>query len=692
MSSDSTDRRGSAAPRAAKGLGASRGSAAAGKERVGSWGAGLRALAVWLVGGTALGLVEMSFAGAGPEVSFNSYSLAGFMVYYWVPAAVGGLVVWAALAVASRLRGATPDPIAWAVGLFAAAVVFIYVGLAINGMLKGPPTTPVGIGANLAVAAAAVGIGVLAGSIAGVIALALRGRPAGALSLGAVFVAFLAYLAWAWGNIDPGFEGDSAHSEGGSPPSIILIIIDALRADHLSLNGYDRETAPFLTRMAHEGASFDSAFSQATITVRSMASLFTSLYPRMHGVMSSGLKISESTPTLPEVLSRAGYATAGFGGGNPALFHNAGIVRGYDYYDDCRSIVNLVPQRILSRTGLVSKVDIGSARTTPPAEIMFSKAESWLDHGPPGPLFMFIQLMDVHAPYLPPDGYADKFGTAPAGIRSDVRLNRKCNRLVLGKSQKFFELVEAGAFDRMDELDITDEDVSEEELRRLIDLYDGAIAYADSRLEMFVEGLSERGILDDAVVIVTADHGEGFLDHGRLFHSGDLVYDELMRVPLVMRYPKAAPAGEVVEEPVGLIDVMPTVLDLAGVEPGAEPDLYMEGRSLLPLLEGDEDESARRLKGEVYCEGALVSCVRTPGWKFIDSPGHNTLELYHLITDPGEKVNLFAHREEVAARMAARLDHYDELVRRYREAHPGPTRIAVDEETRKRLRALGYVE
>jgi arylsulfatase A-like enzyme len=654
---------------------------------------GLTALVIWLVGGTALGLIEIAIVGARPEIDFSSYSLAAFMLYYWVPAAVGGILVWAGLAIASRLAGLRPNSVTWGTGIFAGAATFVYAGLAVNGMITGSPFTVVGIAANVAVllVSAAVGFGV--GRLARAIGYALFARDKLKIALAAAVAIPLIHLAWTWGNIDPG-AGGMTGDDDESRPNVILLTIDALRADHLSLNGYERDTAPTLTRLAQEGANFPQACSQATITVRSMASLFTSLYPQMHGVMSSGLRISESVRTLPEVLSANGYSTVGFGGGNPSLFHDAGIVRGFDFYDDCRSIWALVPQKILSRLGLVARMDVGSARTTPPAETVFDKALSWLGHDPGSPFFMLVHLMDVHAPYLPPGGYADKFGNELEAGPSDLRLNKKCNNLVLGKSEMFFDLVESGEFDRMSEMDITHEEVSEAELGRLIDLYDGSIAYVDSQLERFLDELADKGLLDNALIIVTADHGEAFLDHGRLFHSGDLVYDELMRVPLVMRYPSAIPAGTEVDVPVRLIDVMPTVLEAVGL--GASPEMdggiHMEGTSLLPLLRGDEVEMEMRRRSEVYCEGALVSCVRTARWKYIDSQGHNTLALYDLVNDPQEKHNLLSEREEIARDMAGRLQSYTDLVRFYLEEHEGPTPIAVDEETRKRLRALGYVE
>jgi len=683
-------------------------------------------LAVWVVGGTALGLVEMAIAGSRPEINFSSYSLLHFMLYYWVPAAAGGLLVWAALSLCRKVLRRKPHPVSWGVGLFAAAVLFVYAGLWLNTEIAGSPFTPVGIGANLALVAAAAGVGVAAGRLARKVQSALSRRRAVAVASAVIFAAALLYLAWSWGNIHAAPRA-AASPPGADRPNVILITVDALRGDHLSLNGYERRTDPFLSRLAAEGANFSHAFAQATITVRSMSSLFTSLYPQMHGMMKSGLRMPEHIPTLPEVLSRAGYATAGFGGGNPSLFAGAGIVRGYDYYDDCRTIRSLVPQRVMERLGLVERMSFGSARETPPAEVVLDKALSWVRGGAGAPFFLFVHLMDVHAPYLPPEGYDTMFGGPLEGGPTDFELNKKCNRLVLGKSEKFFELVESGRFDRMKELDITEEDISQEELRRLVDLYDGSIAYADSQLERFVGELAADGTLENTVVILTADHGEGFLDHGRLFHSGDLVYDELMHVPLLMRFPKGIPAGVRVDVPVRLIDVMPTVLDIAGIEPdalgaggpsgGGEPgagersegesaeaseglgqdetpqwEFDFQGESLVPLVRGEEDAISARLEGDVYCEGALVSCVRTVRWKYIDSRGHNTYELYDLESDPRERVNLYTERPDLARSLAARLKSYDELVRRYCEEHEAPVPISVDEETRKRLRALGYVE
>jgi len=669
---------------------------------------GFAAFLAWIVGGTAVGLAEVHVVGSRPAMNFSGYSLLSVMVYYWVPSIVGGLLVWAGLSAASRFTGRTIRGLAWGSGLLAAGVTLAYAGYWVNYSISGPPHARPGIAANVLLVVVAVLVGVLVGKLMSAIERGPAGRGYRAIALFLVFAAPFAYMAWSWGNIDGGFDRkatadatdvgeESSPGRGGSggsgPPNIVLITMDALRADHLTFNGYERNTSPYLESLASEGANFGRAFSQATITVRSMASLFTSLYPQMHGLMDAGLKLPETATTLPEALGRMGYTTAGFGAGNPSLLQTGGIIRGYDYFDDCRLIRGLLPQFILARLGILSKVMPDRHLTCPRAETVFEKAGAWLRLDPPEPYFLFIHLMDVHAPYLPPEPFDTKFGSGGAVTDEDARLNRRLLNLALRESALFFELVETGQFERMGELDLTVEDIGEENLSRLIDLYDGEIAYADSQLELFLEGLKDAGVLDKTLLVITADHGEGFLDHGRLFHSGDLLYDELMRVPLLMRLPGVIPPGTCVDAQVSLIDVMPTAVEAAesfGSKP--PPELELKGRSLLDLLAGEEPGRTQREGGEVYCEGALVSCVRTEKWKYIDSQGHDTIELYDLEADPRENVNLIREMPEKALELSALLAGHFERVRLYREKHPRPTPLALDRETREKLRSLGYVK
>jgi arylsulfatase A-like enzyme len=671
---------------------------------------GFAGLVVWMLGGTAVGLIEMHVAAASPDVDFSGYSLLSFMLYYWIPALAGGLLVWAGLGAMSRITGRSIDGFAFSFGAFSAAVSVVYLGLWVNHRISARLREWPSIAAILVVVLFSVLVGLLMGRIARSAAKRLEGRRAIKGALLVVVAAPIIYLAWSWGNTEGYRRMGQAASEPGASvagvaaggiesegaPNVILITIDALRASHLTVNGYGRNTSPYIDRLASEGANFSCALSQATVTVRSMASVFTSLYPEMHGLMTWGLRLPKSVQTLPEALAMRGYSTAGFGGGNPSLSQTAGIVRGFDHYDDCRRIDQLAPMEVLSRLGLLTRVSSKWNATCPPGQVVFKKARAWLRTSPPRPFFLFMHLMDVHAPYLPPKPFVSKFSKSVEGAASDVELNARLNAIARKESPLFFELFERGEFSRMGELNLTPEDVGKANLQRLIDLYDAEISYADSQIGAFVEDLSASGVLDRTLVIITADHGEGFLDHGRLFHSGDLVYDELMRVPLIMRYPRVIQPGTCIDAPVRLIDVMPTVLEIAEAggarEPSGGPKPEMKGRSLLGLFLGDERELMARENGDVYCEGAFVACVRTSRWKYIDSKGHDSIELYDLMADPGEKVNLIAQMDEQAQRMASILEGYAEQVRQYTESHQGPTPIAVSDDTRKRLRSLGYVQ
>ena len=668
---------------------------------------GFAAFLAWIVGGTAVGLAEVHAVGSRPAMNFSGYSLVSVMVYYWVPSVLGGLLVWAGMGAASRITRKSLSGLAWGSGLLAAGVTLVYAGYWLNYRLSGPPYAWPGIAANVLLILVVVLAGILVGKLMLRLERALAGQRWRAIAIFLVFAAPFVYMAWSWGNIEGGFDGkatvgadvgeNASPGRDGSgdagPPNIVLITVDALRADHLTFNGYERNTSPYLERLASEGANFGRAFSQATITVRSMASLFTSLYPQMHGLMDAGLKLPESATTLPVALGEMGYTTAGFGAGNPSLLQTGGIIRGYDYFDDCRLIRDLLPQFVLARLGILSKVMPDYHLTCPRAETVFEKVGAWLRREPPEPYFLFIHLMDVHAPYLPPEPFDTRFGRGGPVTVEDARLNKRLLNIALRESALFFELVETGQFERMSELDLTVEDIGKENLSRLVDLYDGEIAYADSRLEIFLEGLRDVGVLDRTLLVITADHGEGFLDHGRLFHSGDLLYDELMRVPLIMRFPGVIPPGTCVDTQVSLIDVMPTAVEAAAVFGSKTPPaLDLKGGSLLKLLMGDERWRAHRESGEVYCEGALVSCVRTEKWKYVDSQGHDTLALYDLEADPRERVNLIREMPEKALELAAVLAGHTERVRLYQEEHPRPTPLVLDRETREKLRSLGYVK
>ena len=353
------------------------------------------------------------------------------------------------------------------------------------------------------------------------------------------------------------------------PPSIILVSLDTLRADRLGALGNPDGLTPSLDRFAAESAVFTMAYSQSNLTTLSHASLFTSRYPSENATGSLDRAIPEGRPTLAGVLASYGYQTAAFVGGGgltPAL----GVGVGFGIW---RS-----PQ------------DFGCLWHTLP------EATAWLDDRDESrPFFAFIHGYDAHAPYLKPTpfGYAglDASADSPGqmALRTDVGrvadgwlmpdpipLLRAEGEFLRPRSPSGRLRVEDLAMAR-DSIPLTDAD---HELLR--DVYDTGAAYADLEFGVLMAALDARHLLDEAVVVVVSDHGEDLGEEGLYSHCCDL-HDAVTHVPILIRLPGEPRPGVVVDAPVGLIDLMPTLLDLVG----AILPAGIHGRSLAPALRGE---------------------------------------------------------------------------------------------------------
>jgi arylsulfatase A-like enzyme len=429
-----------------------------------------------------------------------------------------------------------------------------------------------------------------------------------------------------------------------SRPHVIWLVIDALRADHLGCYGYTRDTSPFLDRWSREVIRFQRAYSQESYTIASVASFFTSTYPWTNRVLYDSPEIDVLDPgfvTLAEVLREHNYRTAAFVF-NPHLKARFNFAQGFDLYDDRKQILRgLQPEPERFET----------------AGRIFRKTEELLADHDGTPLFLYAHFRDVHSPYVP---------LAP--------------------------------FDSM----FQPRDESEREKR--IALYDGEIRYTDGYLERLFALLAEHGIdAENSILILTADHGEEFRDRhpgdpGGWFHARTL-YEELIRVPLLLSLPRRQFAGRVVDEPVGLIDLVPTVLDVLGID-GSGFDQF-EGRSLLPLLRGVAPADHVVWSGGNHGRVAMLS----GGWKYyryhrptklglfaalsrpvMPQTGPFGEEVYLLSSDPSEMIDLFPLRgEEVAALRR-------QAIAQPRGAWREPLSAAIDSETADELRALGYLE
>ena len=325
--------------------------------------------------------------------------------------------------------------------------------------------------------------------------------------------------------------------EAAHRPNVILVSVDTLRADALSCLGHPGETTPHIDRFLSEGVLFRSAYAEEPHTLPSHVSLFTSVHPKSHGVegrLRGGRPLSEDVPTLATTLKAEGYATAAFLNGgflNPRF----GLRRGFDVYDYF-SDVQENESNATSRHGR-------SAEQTNAAVF------EWLDGTAQRPFFLFVHYFDVHSdwnllPYDSPDAYRKP---RCGEFETSVELTPGEG----GGSRFLFDV-------NRRKVSLTPSDV--EEIRCL---YDAGVRYLDDRFGELVAGLAERGVLEDSLVAFVSDHGEEFMEHGKVLHTQ--LFDECLHVPLGIRAPSSrALEPRVVDELVETIDVMPTLLELAG--------------------------------------------------------------------------------------------------------------------------------
>ena len=464
--------------------------------------------------------------------------------------------------------------------------------------------------------------------------------------------------------------------------NLILISIDTTRADRLSLYGNARPTTPELDRLSADSIVFDQAHSTAPSTAPSHMSMMTGWLPTAHGVMNfvhmpkaagqrkgSGRLIRQTLPagipTLAERLQDEGYATAGFtGGGNTSKL--LGFGRGFDTYDGGG-------QTGLDRTG---RGDFGRA-------IEWIRKESEKRH----PFFAFLHTYIPHSPYLPPPGFSGRYDPGYDGdmLTFDDVYGPDGKKPRGGTDKGFWKSV--------DRESLADQ-------RQLLARYDEEIGYADSLLGKLMRSFERFGLLEDTLIVVTSDHGEEFNEHGGFMHHAKL-WEELLHVPLVLRFPQARGGGRRIAAPVSLVDLSATLLDALGVE-SADP---APGESWLPRIEGhrpfregpivgefirksDRDEKTGKWAPKSYLRSVQLGRYKLVH-RFYD--GELGEELYDLEEDPGERRNRVYDKSlgatlEKLRDVAARVER-ESVSRRLPMAKGG----AVGGRTEQQLRELGYI-
>jgi arylsulfatase A-like enzyme len=425
-------------------------------------------------------------------------------------------------------------------------------------------------------------------------------------------------------------------------PQVILISVDCLRADHMKLYGYERDTTPHLDSFSMDSVVFEAASSASSWTLPAHMSMLTGLTPSFHAV-SRERKLATSIAYLPQILSAAGYESDGVVSG-AYLSPSFGFERGFHNY------------RVLSepRAGEVVDETLGLLARTEGRDFFF-----------------FVHLFDPHWRYLPPEDFVERFGPRPPEL--DALLNKVIDR---------------------------QPPAGPEDIERLKNLYDGEVSHVDRELGRLLDGLRARGLYDDALIIVTSDHGEAFYEHGHWQHS-ETLYQEMIRVPLIVKWPIDTVARSArITEPVSLVDIFPTILEAAHVPSGDS-----QGQSLARYLETTQQARSGITVSEVIWwsseETGKKIAMRSRDLKYIATfrgePGDDLAigemvqeELYDLTADPEEKNNLETSHDMAAFRKE--LHAHLEQARRFRAEQDNGGTVVVDESIREQLKALGYIQ
>ena len=431
--------------------------------------------------------------------------------------------------------------------------------------------------------------------------------------------------------------GSSAH------PNVMLIVMDTVRADHLSIFGYNRETSPNLKKLASDSTLYSHAVSAADITLTSHASILTGLYPSWHGAYCQppdayyGRSIGP-VPTMTEVLARNGYHTLGTAA-NLYMRADFGLQRGFQQFRIPRPVPILAAESWYLLRNAMRNL-IGLFGDTSQFDRLYSRGDgvnreffSLLNQPAlaQAPFFAFFNYMDAHFPYIPPHPYDRLFpGKDPHATQTDLVAIQRSVGDHGGALPPSFVV-------------------------HSVSQYDGGIAYIDSQIGQLVDWLKRQNLYDNTMIVVTADHGESF-GEGRLFQHGNSLYSNLLHVGLLVKYPHRAHTG-VVDTPVSLIDIFPTVMDVAGVDPphGLQGQDLLSPAASQPRALFSESFPCAVMHAPECPGGCLMRSVVSWPDKYISSSSGKS-EIFDLRQDPSEGHNLFGSLNPTAQILATQLN------------------------------------
>ncbi|MGD2246705.1 MAG: sulfatase [Candidatus Aminicenantes bacterium] len=428
--------------------------------------------------------------------------------------------------------------------------------------------------------------------------------------------------------------------------NLILLVVDAMRADHLGVYGYGRDTTPYIDRVAQNAAVCTKAYSQSNWTCTAMASLFSGTYPTVHKIYNSFESgqnryslLPENLTTIPEALKQKDLYTA--------AVTSCGWVSPHSNYDQGFDEFHLVDRK--DKTLIDKAIDI----------INTKQKKNF---------FLYIHLLELHDYYFMTKEH-NKF------LKSSYDLSPSLLQLQPNKPAENYKTLSRMSGQK---------EIVQEDLDYLIDLYDSHLSYTDSLVGQLVQTLEKNKILDKTILIITADHGESFFEHKHLMHGGNSLYNEVVRVPLIVHNRQLFPEHRQITDNVEMIDIFPTILDLFQLDDiTVEHVNQIQGESLL----------GKKRNKVVFIEnaGRNVNKIIQSKWSFIFNKQGQKRELYDLEADPYEQTNL-AEKDPKTTNTMHRLlvEKIEESLNLSQKIIPKDAEI--NEEVKKVLKSLGYIK
>lgn len=434
--------------------------------------------------------------------------------------------------------------------------------------------------------------------------------------------------------------------------NVIFITIDTLRADHLGCYGYPRQTSPAIDKFAEKAVLFEDCIAQATSTLPSHASIFTSLYPPAHGVIHNIAGLSKDIPSLVNVFRANGYFTGAIIS-NLVLESRFGLAQGFETYDEELESHELNREKFRERR----------------ADAATDCAIDWLNRHSRRKFFLWLHYIDPHGAYYPPAEYREMF-TNDEWYSEAEQLpigNGNIAARTIPEYQALFGIRNTSYY---------------------VAQYDGEIRFTDDQLGRFLRHVDDLGLMSNSIVVITADHGETLTERDICFSHTFRTYDEQARIPLIIRFPDTTPPGRISDQ-VRAIDIMPTLLDKLHIK----NPYPVHGQSLMALItQGKKPDTEFTVISSDHGLQVLDSVIgsqkslRTSHWKFTRNSWDGSSELYNLHDDPMEKNNLVSEEPAVRREMEELLEEWGKSINSAPLVTPH-----ISEEKIKQLESLGYM-